>query len=119
MRNLQEKAECAALFRPTHSRRSRDGGARALLPGTRCLRYVIARSHRKVRGPRGGPAAGEDFLSATRIAALLQAPPRIVNIGLPAFADELKAAGIPVVQLDWAPPAIADPRIRALLAKLS
>jgi hypothetical protein len=62
---------------------------------------------------------GEDFLSATRIAALLQTPPRIVNIGLPAFADELRAAGIPVVQLDWAPPAIADPRIRALLAKLS
>jgi hypothetical protein len=57
-------------------------------------------------------------LSATPIAALLRTP-RIVNIGLPAFADELRAAAIPVVQLDWAPPVIADPRIRALLAKLS
>jgi hypothetical protein len=54
-----------------------------------------------------------------RIAALLQAPPRVVNIGLPAFADELREAGIAVLQLDWAPPAIADPRVRALLAKLT
>ena len=53
------------------------------------------------------------------VTSLLQAPPRVVNIGLPAFAEELRAAGIPVVQLDWAPPVIADPRIRALLAKLS
>jgi hypothetical protein len=55
----------------------------------------------------------------SRIAALLQAPPRVINIGIPAFAEELRAAGIPVIQLDWAPPVVADPRLRALLAKLS
>jgi len=65
-------------------------------------------------------ASGEDNLTKSpRIAVLLQAPPRIVNIGLPAFAEELAAAKIAVLQLDWAPPAIADPRIRALLAKLT
>ena len=65
-------------------------------------------------------ASGEDnLIKSPRIAALLQAPPRIVNIGLPAFAEELAAAKIAVLQLDWAPPAIADPRIRALLAKLT
>jgi hypothetical protein len=53
------------------------------------------------------------------IASLLQAPPRVINIGLPEFAEELRAAGIAVLQLDWAPPAVVDPRIRALLAKLS
>lgn len=53
------------------------------------------------------------------IAALLRTPPRIVNVGLPDFAEELRAAGIAVLQLDWAPPAVADPRVRALLAKLS
>jgi len=53
------------------------------------------------------------------IASLLQAPPRVVNIGLPEFAETLRAAEIAVLQLDWAPPAIADPRIRVLLAKLS
>jgi len=56
--------------------------------------------------------------TAPRIAALLEAPPRVINIGLPVFADELRAAQIPVVQLDWRPP-VTDPRIRALLAKLS
>jgi len=57
--------------------------------------------------------------TTSRIAALLREQPRIVNIGLPAFAEELAAAKVQVLQLDWAPPAIADPRIRALLAKLT
>jgi len=57
-------------------------------------------------------------LTTTPIAELLRRPPRVVNIGLSAFAEELQAAAIPVVQLDWRPP-VADPRIRALLAKLS
>ena len=58
-------------------------------------------------------------MATNPIATLLQAPPRVINIGLPAFAEELRAAGIAVLQLDWVPPVIADPRIRALLAKLS
>jgi len=65
-------------------------------------------------------ASGEDNLtSSPQIADLLRAPPRVINIGLPAFADELAAAKVAVLQLDWAPPVIADPRIRALLAKLT
>ncbi len=57
--------------------------------------------------------------SPPRIAALLREQPRVLTIGLPAFAAELAAARVQVLQLDWAPPAIADPRIRALLAKLT
>jgi hypothetical protein len=53
------------------------------------------------------------------IAELLRSPVQVVAIGLPGFAEELRLAAVPVVQLDWAPPAIADPRVRALLAKLS
>jgi hypothetical protein len=69
--------------------------------------------------PRERLRSGEDDLtSSTRIASLLQAPPRVINIGLPVFAEELREAAIPVVHLDWRPP-VADPRIRALLAKLS
>jgi len=82
-----------------------------LLPVASQLRYVI---------PTASPPSREDDLPNTsRIAALLQAPPHVINIGLPEFAAELTAAGIAVLQLDWAPPVIADPRIRALLAKLS
>ncbi len=64
------------------------------------------------------PRREDDVTTAPRIADLLQAPPRVINIGLPVFAEELQEAAIPVVQLDWRPP-VADPRIRALLAKLS
>jgi hypothetical protein len=60
-----------------------------------------------------------EMTSSPRIAALQQEQPRVLNIGLPAFAEELAAAKVQVLQLDWAPPAIADPRIRALLAKLT
>jgi len=54
-----------------------------------------------------------------QIAALLDGEVQVVNIGLASFADELGAAGVKAVQLDWAPPAVADPRLRRLLAKLS
>lgn len=54
-----------------------------------------------------------------QIAALLRSQVRVVNVGLAGFAEELRAVDVPVVQIDWAPPAVADPRIRALLAKLS
>jgi hypothetical protein len=53
------------------------------------------------------------------IAALLRGDVRVINIGLESFAEELRRAGVAVVQLDWRPPAVADPRIRRLLAKLS
>jgi hypothetical protein len=65
------------------------------------------------------PGSDEETLTTHSVSSLLAAPPRIINIGLPEFAAELTAAGIAVLQLDWAPPVIADPRIRALLAKLS
>lgn len=49
---------------------------------------------------------------------LLTNPVSVANIGLEGFADELKKAGIPVVNLDWTPPAGGDPKMAALLAKL-
>jgi uncharacterized protein DUF1116 len=44
--------------------------------------------------------------------------PRIVNVGLDLFADELERLGIPVAAVDWCPPAGGDPRLAALLARL-
>ncbi len=49
---------------------------------------------------------------------LLAGPPKVINLGLEAFALELQAAGVPVVHVDWRPPAGGDPRLAALLAKL-
>ncbi len=49
---------------------------------------------------------------------LLGRPLVVVNIGLEHFAVELHTAGVPVVHVDWRPPAGGDPRLLSLLARL-
>lgn len=49
---------------------------------------------------------------------LLREPLQVINLGLEVFALELAAAGVPVVHVDWRPPAGGDPRLAALLARL-
>lgn len=49
---------------------------------------------------------------------LLMTPPKVINIGLEAFAVDLKAAGAQVVHIAWTPPARGDATLAALLAKL-
>ena len=44
--------------------------------------------------------------------------PRIVNVGLGMFADELSRLGVPVIDVDWRPPAGGDARLASLLARL-
>jgi hypothetical protein len=43
---------------------------------------------------------------------------QVINIGLESFADDLRAQGVTVIQLDWRPPAGGNPRMAALLAAL-
>ena len=43
---------------------------------------------------------------------------QVVNIGLESFAQDLRAQGLSVVQLDWRPPAGGNTRLAALLASL-
>jgi len=45
-------------------------------------------------------------------------PLHIINIGLEGFAQDLHAAGIDVIQLDWRPPIGGNTRLAALLANL-
>lgn len=101
-----KKAECAPLFRPT-------------VCLTCCQERAASAMSSFRHNALNSPGPEDDLTTRQPIASLLQPPPRVVNIGLPEFAAELRAAGIAVLQLDWAPPVIADPRIRALLAKLS
>ena len=51
-------------------------------------------------------------------ASLLAAPPRVINVGLERFAEDLAAQGIAVVHVQWAPPAGGDARLADLLSKL-
>ena len=49
---------------------------------------------------------------------LLAASPKVINVGLEIFADTLNALGLPVVQVDWRPPAGGDQRLKDLLSRL-
>ena len=49
---------------------------------------------------------------------LLPIPLKVVNIGLPSFADDLAGAGVPVIQVTWSPPAGGDPEIAEIASKL-
>ncbi len=49
---------------------------------------------------------------------LLAAPPRVINVGLERFAENLAAQGATVQRVQWAPPAGGDARLADLLSKL-
>ena len=49
---------------------------------------------------------------------VLQDPVKVINIGLASFAQDLRAQGVAVVDLDWRPPAGGDARLSALLADM-
>ncbi len=55
----------------------------------------------------------------SRLADLFQEELRIINVGLESFAQELERLGIPVIHVQWSPPAGGDPRKAALLAALA
>jgi len=44
---------------------------------------------------------------------------KVINVGLEGFAETLEGLGVPVVHVDWRPPAGGDPHLAGLLAKLA
>ena len=54
-----------------------------------------------------------------KLRPLLSGAPRVVNIGLASFAEELASQGASVVQVDWRPPAQGRRDLAELLAKLA
>lgn len=49
---------------------------------------------------------------------LLSGSLQVVNVGLEGFAQELEGQDVPVVHVDWSPPAGGDPELADLLSKL-
>ena len=49
---------------------------------------------------------------------VLSDPLRVINIGLASFAEDLRAEGVEVIQLDWRPPAGGNEKLSALLADM-
>ncbi|MEE8395091.1 MAG: hypothetical protein V3S29_03485 [bacterium] len=64
------------------------------------------------------PSAEHKPAGEPGVSSLLAAPPRVVNVGLEGFADDLRGQGVSVIQLDWAPPPAGDAKLASLLAKL-
>jgi len=63
--------------------------------------------------------ATEDNMAASkRATSLLDGPPRVINVGLERFADDLAAHGTTVQHVRWVPPAGGDARLADLLSKL-
>ena len=50
---------------------------------------------------------------------LLREPPRVINVGVALFAEQLAEQEVPVVSLDWRPPAGGDERLAEILARLT
>ena len=44
---------------------------------------------------------------------------KVINIGIPSFADDLKKQGVPVIHVEWQPPAGGNRKIQALLDKIN
>jgi FdrA protein len=61
---------------------------------------------------------GSDNPAGEKRASLLAAPPRVINIGLERFAEDLAAQGIAVQHVQWAPPAGGDVLLADLLSRL-
>ncbi|MDR7545402.1 MAG: acyl-CoA synthetase FdrA [Armatimonadota bacterium] len=81
----------------------------------------------EARGSRGAPAeakrlepapAPPPWPEAGGITALLRRRPVVINVGLELFAESLQAQGVPVVSVDWRPPAGGKAYLMDLLDKL-
>jgi len=57
-------------------------------------------------------------MKENEIRKLLDEPLQVINIGLKGFADELAQQDVPVIHVDWVPPAGGDPVLANLLSKL-
>ena len=57
-------------------------------------------------------------MSKSETIDLLITPLTVINIGLDEFARDLELQDVPVVNVDWSPPAGGDPKLADLLSKL-
>ena len=57
-------------------------------------------------------------MDKSNVDKLLEAPVKVINIGLQGFAIELAQQAVDVVHVDWVPPAGGDPKLADLLSRL-
>ncbi|MBW2731569.1 MAG: DUF1116 domain-containing protein [Deltaproteobacteria bacterium] len=57
-------------------------------------------------------------MSAQKTLELFATGPKVINLGLPSFADDLRRSGAEVLHVDWRPPAGGDPHLLHALESL-
>ena len=57
-------------------------------------------------------------MKKTQASDFLDTPLIVINIGLEGFAHELQDQGVPVIHVDWCPPAGGNAILAELLSKL-
>lgn len=60
----------------------------------------------------------KDTDSSAPFEQLLKQVPKVINVGLESFAQDLEKQKVAVVQLDWRPSAGGDPELADLLSRL-
>jgi FdrA protein len=93
------------------------------------LAIAAVRGHSEERRATVAAPAGQTHLLSSEIAAplpmlpthlptLFTTGPQVINIGLALFAEQLVACGVPVVHVDWRPPAGGNVHLARLLERL-
>ncbi|MDQ7819072.1 MAG: acyl-CoA synthetase FdrA [Armatimonadota bacterium] len=103
--------DAGAIVQATNAQAARLAGLIAEAAGSR------GRERPPVQVPP--PAEVGPLPDAPRIRSLLDGPVHVVNVGLEMFARSLADQGVPVVDVDWQPPAGGDRRLMDILDKLN
>jgi FdrA protein len=82
-------------------------------PGS--ARPSVSRMTSTTAAPAGEASAPE---MPVHLPELFAVGPRVINLGLELFAAQLTACGVPVVHVDWHPPAAGNARLANLLERL-
>lgn len=57
-------------------------------------------------------------MAGEKILQLFQSDVQVINMGLESFAEDLKSLQVPVIQMDWRPPAGGNKKLAAILEML-
>ncbi len=57
-------------------------------------------------------------MDVKKISELFRKELKVINMGLDSFADTLRKEQVPVLQMDWKPPAGGNKRLISLLERL-
>jgi FdrA protein len=71
------------------------------------------------RQPEGSGAITTTPPVPSQLPSLLREGPRVINLGLEAFAAPLRACGAPVLHVDWQPPAGGNAHLASMLERLT